>query len=139
MGYVDGIGILKMLRHRRRCLERALEGIGGHGMLEVETTPIGEEEIKTELMPMSCALHVELERMVSNCKKTSQKLHRTARSLSEQESNSALISPNKSSVFSTMDSGKLDKSATLEFPSGWNHQKLMNLTSSDIQVSKSSP
>nr|CAB3260965.1 uncharacterized protein LOC100176502 [Phallusia mammillata] len=135
IAYVDGVAILKMLRHRRRCLNRALEGLGEHGMVEVETTPIGEEEIRSELMPMSAALKVELDRMISNCKKSMQKLHRTNRSLSEQEPEMSPVSPvgKMSSLFNSFDSTKSDRSATLDLPSQCNHQRLMQLTSSNIQ------
>uniref|UniRef100_H2Z8R4 Uncharacterized protein n=1 Tax=Ciona savignyi TaxID=51511 RepID=H2Z8R4_CIOSA len=75
-GYADGIGILKMLRHRRRCLDRALEGLGEHGAVSVETSPIGEEEVKTEMMSLPAALRTELDRMIINCKFSSQKLNR---------------------------------------------------------------
>uniref|UniRef100_F6Z0L7 Mitochondria-eating protein n=1 Tax=Ciona intestinalis TaxID=7719 RepID=F6Z0L7_CIOIN len=103
-GFIDGVGILKMLRHRRRCLERALEGLGEHGAVSVETSPIGEEEVKSEMMSLPSALRTELDRMILNCKFSSQKLNRTNRALSERD-----------------------------LPSECNHQRLMKYTSTDIQ------
>ncbi|XP_076821020.1 uncharacterized protein LOC143466252 [Clavelina lepadiformis] len=133
-GYVDGVGILKMLRHRRRCLERALEGLGEHGLVEVETSAIGVEEINTELMPMSSALRVELDRMIANCKLSMQKLLQTTRSLSRRDSNCSSQSPTRKGAVFSFDSNKGERNSnTLERPSDCNHQRMMQYTSANIQ------
>ncbi|XP_078487219.1 uncharacterized protein LOC100176502 [Ciona intestinalis] len=130
-GFIDGVGILKMLRHRRRCLERALEGLGEHGAVSVETSPIGEEEVKSEVMSLPSALRTELDRMILNCKFSSQKLNRTNRALSERDQDTSPTS--RKSLFSP-DPIKSDKlNSSFELPSECNHQRLMKYTSTDIQ------
>ena len=124
-----------MLRHRKRCLDRALEGLGEHGTVEVETSQIGEEEIHSELMPLLPALLVELERMAANCKMTHNKLSRAARSLTRQE---LVLSPSstlkRANVF-TFEPSKNDKNhAAFEPISECNHQHVLHYTSTNIQV-----
>lgn len=131
---MDGLGILKMLRHRRRCLNRALEGLGEHGIIEVETSPIGEEEVRNELMALPVALNVELDRMITNCKVSIQKLHRTTKTLSGQNFD-MLLNSSVSRLFS-LDSNKNQErhSFSIEQTSQCNHQRVMEFTSTNIQV-----
>lgn len=134
-GYVDGVSILKMLRHRRRCLERAYDGLGEHGAVEVETSPIGVEKVQNEMMSLLSALLVELDRMSLNCKMTLSKLNRTARTLSKTELEMSPSSTlNRAKIF-TFESERLQKNHTAyELPSECNHQHVLHYTTSNIQV-----
>ena len=132
---MDGVGVIKMLRHRKRCLERALEGLGEHGMVEVETSPIGVEEVHSELLPLLPALFVELERMSTNCKITHNKLNRAAKSLTRQELELSPSSTLKRANIFTFEPSKNDRNHTaFELPSECNHQHVLHYTTSNIQV-----
>ena len=134
-GHVDGVNILKMLRHRRRCLERAFDGLGEHGAVEIETSPIGVEKVQTELMSLLSALLVELDRMSVNCKLTLSKLNRTARTLTRQELELLPSSTLRRANAFAFESERNQKSqTTFESPSECNHQHVLRYTTSNIQV-----
>nr|XP_039272438.1 uncharacterized protein LOC120346698 [Styela clava] len=122
MGFVDGSSILKMLRHRRRCLHRAIESLGKHGLVEVEITPSSEEKIIKKLLSLPDALGVELERMIINSKTALHKLSLPIRGESDAQF---------SSRSSTIKSKSQLSSSTA--PSQCNHQRMIGLTSTHIQ------
>ena len=121
-----------MLRHRRRCLDRALEGLGEHGMVEVETSPLGVEEVSSELLPLLPALRVELDRMISNCKITLHKLNRTARTLTRHELDMSPSSTLKRANIFSFESNKNENA--FELQSECNHQHVLHYTTTNIQV-----
>lgn len=118
---MDGPVIIKMLHHRKKCLHRADEGLGKYGLVEVEITPSSEERIIKKLLSLPEALQVELERMVVNSKYALTKLSNHAKH-GETEA--------KAPTPKTRPRSAHGNPATNEY----NHQRVIGLTSNDIQV-----
>ena len=125
MGHVDGTMLLKMLRHRRRCLHRAVESLGKHGLVEVEITPSVEENIVKKLVSLPDALEIELERMIINSKNAQSKLMITTKH-SDAESRTLPRHSVKTKANSHYGSTA---------PTELSHQRIVDLTTSHIQVS----
>ena len=129
MALVDGESMLQILKQRHECLKRALEGLAEHGMLEVETSPLGVEQVTSELMVLPTALQAELDRMAQNCRLSLQKLNRTFRTLAPSAEGGQVIN-----VRSSLERKSSKNGSCNEIPSECNHQRLMNCTQSNIQV-----
>lgn len=112
--------ILKMLHHRKKCLHRAIESLGKYGLVEVEITPSSEERIVKNLLNLSDALQVELERMVLNCKCALSKFTSHLKEETESRTQPSRTRPQSAHGHAA--------------PSECNHQRSIGLTITDIQV-----
>ena len=124
-----------MMRKRRHRIRQSIESFGEHGMLEVETSLIDNEEVHSELLPLPIALRVELDRMISNCKITRNKLVKTAPPSDRFGSKNSSTSFSKLSILDSYERNTADKShPKSDLPYECNHQQILNFTSQSIQV-----
>ena len=141
---VYGRAGLKLMRERRSRLQRALGGLGEHGMIEVETSLIDSEHVESELLPLPVAFRVELDRMADNCKISMAKLTRAARNVSFDDHRRQMSpsSAKKFNILANMDHRRSTGGAVTAVDKGsfaveyleCNHQRMLNFTSQSIQV-----
>lgn len=126
-----------MLRHRRQCLKRAVNGLGRHGLVEVEVSPADEEEIDKKLMGLSDGLRVELNRMTVNCKRALTKLA-TLEKQGEFDSLHGVDfhKHNKQSGSNKNGRPSHNYAPVVSTSSECNHQRIFELNSENIQVTQ---